>query len=1156
MNRLSSPVTQIRDHYTVVVVGSGYGGAIAASRLARAGQQVCLLERGREILPGEFPDTPAEALREMQVDLPASHLGSHTGLFDFRVNSELSVLCGCGLGGTSLINASVSLRADPSLFQDPRWPTELRVDSQTALKLYYQQAEAMLRPVPYPENLPALAKLRMLEKAAHALGGKFYRPPINVTFQQGINHVGVEQAACTLCGDCVTGCNNGAKNTLLMNYLPDAYSHGAQIFTRISVRSIERAAKVWRVIYEPVDSGRENFGAPPMTVTADIVILAAGSLGSTEILLRSKARGLSLSDQVGERITSNGDFQSFAYNTSETVNGIGTGCHSPNEIGVVGPCITGMIDLRDGPQHEGALAIEEGVVPGALANFLPSVLAAAAEANGQSRARDVIRAKTRIAESLVLGPYHGATRNTLTYLVMARDDGKGRMLLSDDRLRIEWPGLGVQPVFNAIREQLARATSALGGQQISTSVAEMLLKSPLITVHPLGGCAMADDASMGVVNHKGQVFAGARGNTVYDGLYVMDGSIIPSPLGVNPLLTICALAERATRLLAEDRAWSIDQETSKTFKSVPEPVRSRLGLQFTETMRGYFSTSISNSGGASEQLKLSDAAAIKECRHAARQGWHDRAMLEFTVTIGTEDLDAALAQPSHKFAMTGTVTAPALSSQPLDLTSGEFELLAQDPNTAGALQMRYRAKLSARDGAIFFLEGFKLIRTGTLLHLWPDTTTLYVTVYKPGNSSVERYAGHNASAVGRGVLRISPQDFFRQLSTIEVTGARDREQRLNATARFGQFFAGELWDTYGGIAARPRYFRADALPRKKRPLRAPAPDLHFFKTEDRIQLRLLRYQGGNKGPVILSHGVGVSSLIFRLDTIETNMVEYLVARGFDVWALDYRASIELPSHHLPSTCDDVATYDYPAAVAKVRELTGAPSVQVIAHCYGSISFFIAMLTGLKGVRSAVCSQVAMHPVGPAMTRIKCGLYIPEFLDALGVKSLSAYVDDHADWDARLYEAAMKLYPIPSIQRCNSPACHRITFIYSQAFEHAGLNAATHDTLHELFGAANVSSLEHLARMIRNGHIVAAHGEEAYLSHLDRLAIPITFIHGGRNRCFLPKSTRLTYELLAAANGKALYSRHVIPGYGHSDSIVGKNAASDVYPYIARHLEAT
>src|SRR5687767_15347425 len=110
MTRLSSSIADIKDHYAVVVVGSGYGGSIAASRFARAGQKVCLLERGREIQPGEYPRTLPEAAREMQTNLPGAE-GSRTGLYDFHVHDDINVFVGCGLGGTSLVNANVALPA-------------------------------------------------------------------------------------------------------------------------------------------------------------------------------------------------------------------------------------------------------------------------------------------------------------------------------------------------------------------------------------------------------------------------------------------------------------------------------------------------------------------------------------------------------------------------------------------------------------------------------------------------------------------------------------------------------------------------------------------------------------------------------------------------------------------------------------------------------------------------------------------------------------------------------------------------------------------------------------------------------------------------------------------------------------------------------------
>jgi cholesterol oxidase len=391
---------------------------------------------------------------------------------------------------------------------------------------------------------------------------------------------------------------------------------------------------------------------------------------------------------------------------------------------------------------------------------------------------------------------------------------------------------------------------------------------------------------------------------------------------------------------------------------------------------------------------------------------------------------------------------------------------------------------------------------------------------------------------------------------MQVTNATSLEERLQGTARFGRFFGDVLWQTYGGIFARQTAFNPDAPPRKKRPLRVGAPELHPFETEDKVSLLLTRYQGGSKGPVILSHGLGVSSLIFSIDTIETNLLEYLYAYGYDVWLLDYRGSIALPASERESTADQVARCDYPAAVAKVREVTGAATVQMVVHCYGSTTFFMAMLAGLQGVRSVVCSQIATEIRAVLLTRLKSGLHVPDFLQALGVKSLTAYVTTHADWKDRLFDEALKLYPLEYKERCNSAVCHRITFLYSLLYEHAQLNEATHECLHELFGIANIQSLEHLARLVRTQHLVSFKGEEIYMPHLDRLAVPILFIHGAENQCFLPESTGLTYESLRQKNGKDLYARHVIPGYGHIDCIFGKNAAQDVYPFVVEHLEVT
>lgn len=558
----------------------------------------------------------------------------------------------------------------------------------------------------------------------------------------------------------------------------------------------------------------------------------------------------------------------------------------------------------------------------------------------------------------------------------------------------------------------------------------------------------------------------------------------------------------------------------------------KTGIEFTETMRGYLAK-----------------GAAGDFEAAAEQGRKDNSPFQFTLTVASDDLEDMLSNPEHPAKMNGTVTAPILSDKPLTVRDGVFQLFVPNPSGVDTRNMNYRMIMTAADGRTWFFTGFKVVHPNPVLDIWHDTSTLYITVYDGPDDK--------APVFGKGVLHILAADFAKQMTTLKVTNAANPVDALRQTARFGHFFAGVLFDTYGGIFSKSTPFDPNAPPRQKRPLRVDAPTVYAFPAKDGVALRLTRYQGGSKGPVILSHGLGVSSLIFSIDTIDTNLLEYLFANGYDVWLLDFRDSISLPASSSEWTGDDVAKNDYPAAVDKVRELTGAKDVQMVVHCWGSTTFFMSMLAGLEGVRSVVASQIATHFVVPTMNKIRTGLHLPEFLDKIGIKSLTAYVDSRADWWDRLYDDALRLYPVPLDNLCNNAVCHRITFMYAPLYEHTQLNQPTHeDALHEMFGVANIKSFEQISLMTRKGHIVAADGSEAYVPHLDCLKVPIAFIHGGKNACFLPDSTQITYDLLCKANGSSLYSRHVIPDYGHIDCIYGKDAAKDVYPLMLQHLDQT
>jgi len=194
---ISSGLEDLDDHYDVVVVGSGYGTSVAASRLARAGRRVCVLERGREIAPGDYPDTAKEAREATQVHSTLGRVGDPSSLFTFHMGKDISVLSGCGLGGTSLINANVAIEADRRVFDDV-WPKALRDDVDGGLAAGIDRAQRMLGANPLPPGRTP-AKLVALTEAGAALGHDVERTEVTVTFADQVNAAGVEQHACTGC---------------------------------------------------------------------------------------------------------------------------------------------------------------------------------------------------------------------------------------------------------------------------------------------------------------------------------------------------------------------------------------------------------------------------------------------------------------------------------------------------------------------------------------------------------------------------------------------------------------------------------------------------------------------------------------------------------------------------------------------------------------------------------------------------------------------------------------------------------------------------------------------------------------------------------------------------------------------------------------------
>jgi cholesterol oxidase len=547
------------DGYDVVVVGSGYGGAITAARLANAPVNpklsVCILERGQEWPVGQFPDNLGDLLGNSY-----NPLLNPLGLYEFDLFPDIAVIKGSGLGGTSLVNANVAIRPEPDVFET--WPSDLRQAAQIgetkadSLWNYYKRAEETLDVSSHPTG-SSLKKFQALKKRAAELGQFVETLPLAVNFKkEGVevyknNGRSIVKHKCIDCGDCVTGCNVGAKNTLYMNYLPLAKLGGAHIFTQTEVDYVDKGPDGKWIIHA---THRDPAIFPDgVTFSARLLILAAGALGSPKILLRSRERGLATGTSLGTRFSGNGDFFGLAYNSNQTTDVLGWGNHPADPIANVvrpGPSIVGLVRYNEKAVPSQRFVIEDLSIPRAYrdAAALAFRLLPGTVAGDQVPAQ----AEQRLDNDRLGADPQGALNSSMLYLCMAQDDSGGTLSLDAlGNLRVNWPGAGAQAIFKQINQECLAHSTALGSSFIENPIWRVSPWRTLMTAHPLGGCPMGEDGSDGAVDHLGRLFQG-NGGEIHAGLYVADGSIIRTALGVNPFLTISALSERiAEHILAE-----------------------------------------------------------------------------------------------------------------------------------------------------------------------------------------------------------------------------------------------------------------------------------------------------------------------------------------------------------------------------------------------------------------------------------------------------------------------------------------------------------------------------------------------------------------------------------------------------------------------------
>ncbi len=1315
----------------ILVVGSGYGAAMASLALMEAQadlpgaerQRVWVFERGAEYLPDDFPRSMA--------DMPG-YAGTDTvnpnALWDVRAGKGVVTITGRGVGGTSLVNANVAARPDPAVFES--WPQGTGHDNWSEQLLPAMVKIEQLLGVnrhPQPERF---GRYRAMAATASALDATATAAPLTVNFSGPTDH-SADHGPCNLCGNCVIGCHSGAKGSLNMNAWPLIRQLGAEIYAGVIVRSLSKIGDGWLVTCAPAARPDEV-----VQVQCRTVILGAGTLGSTEILMRSEqAHDLGLSPGLGCGFSTNGDGLVFSVGQSGKVGAVASPPGQPPPATEPGPTFMGMasVALQGGPEGE-SFTLEDAVIPYPLRQVWQELLVS----------QNLLRRFADGAESAwhrahpghdVLAISDSLAEHSQALLLMGHDASSGKLSFSNDRLQPVWQRPEEADYFARMDLKLRsdESTTFDGGvfspnilsQPLPPEFAGIVegagdIAGQLVSVHPLGGCCMAADIAGGVVNTRGQVFSNASATGVYDDLYVLDGAIIPGAIGTNPFLTIAALCYRLAADIIGNNASAVIARPlpvlSAPFRQIPRggmhpvPVASeqavsaefneRLVLHLDHGKRSFLPWSRRVNAGAdvlsffrqhlpAVDLPADSKALVLDARFRfdgdnTMEQWLQKPQspLRAQATLSADSAGGVLTTPDRNLIpllqLDGQVTLGAIGSvghliggwrtisailRYLQYRSMDALVKIPDALAGWVLPAKTRRVRSSRvvpaNSSPWYTQAKVFWRIAQL-----QAQRRYLR-YDFCSSDGLRISGRKTLGYGLGLndllraLMVLPVEFrtadnhklgaeleldavrvTHGSTPLQITGSPDSTATLLAAGGLGMYFLRMIMHTHFWSFAAPSYShfalksvlesddrqgrlfeppdtmaygaggQYSSLP--KEVYECPVPE-----SENAEKLsRLVRYQPatGNvaeRKSLMLVHGLAHSSRVFWTDTIACNFVQYFLARNYDVWILDHRASANYVRNVTPEhTWDSIALNDVPWAIHTAytevnRDIAGQHQrgIHVFSHCIGAGAVAMAVLAGKlnrpasnqdgtgadDNSDKSMLASLVPHAVTPWLTtsgenRARANLWAmvknlepirviepmpyrgPELMETLydRLAALAMTADERQQWSAwngfrdwRGPGFAQSIYT-------------RYTIFWGRQWHNANIADDTRYQFAGMIGPVPIGVMQQVYFSLTRGLLSNHDGANEYVREENfarHWTFPTYFLHGNRNTVFDMESSRQsadrltrlrhrhrTGEYRTGALGPLDYAAEnvwidVLDGYGHMDMIFSKTADSDVYPRL-------